>query len=121
MLVETRGIPDGWKLAPMLVSAGLDTGQVEALEARVGASALGEVLAWLGEIVVMFSLVRLVDQSTKRISDLVQAVKAYPYMDQAPLQAFLRRSSPASSSRSSRPSRSVQEMAWVWISSFIPS
>lgn len=84
--IETRGIPDGWKLAPVLVSAGLDTGQVEALEARVGASALGDVLAWLGEAVGMSRLVRLVDQSTTRIFDLVQAIKAYSYMDQAPLQ-----------------------------------
>jgi CRP-like cAMP-binding protein len=37
--IETMGISDGGKLASVLVSAGLDAMQMEALEARVGASA----------------------------------------------------------------------------------
>jgi signal transduction histidine kinase len=84
--IEARGIPGGWKFAPTLVAAGVNIEQVEALEARVGRRALREVLAWLEETLAVGGLLRLVEQSTTRIFDLVQAVKAYSYMDRAPLQ-----------------------------------
>src|SRR6266516_7992982 len=51
--MEARSIPDGWKLAPALVAAGVDIEQVQALEAREGRYALREVLVWLEETLAL--------------------------------------------------------------------
>ena len=84
--IEEHRIPNGWKLAPMLASAGLAIDQMEALEVQVGTDLLGDVLTWLEGTLTVTNLFRLLDSSTTRIFTLVQAVKAYSYMDQAPQQ-----------------------------------
>ena len=43
-------------------------------------------MAWLNASLGAAALLREIEQGTKRISELVKAVKSYSYMDQAPLQ-----------------------------------
>jgi signal transduction histidine kinase len=77
---------EGWRLAPMLVSAGMDIAELEGLKARLGADALCAALAWLEGMLRVVDLLRVIEQSAVRISDLVKSVKAYAYMDQSPQQ-----------------------------------
>jgi signal transduction histidine kinase len=84
--LESNGIADGWKLAPTLVSAGLNIEQLESIGVPVFANTFSEALTWLEATLAGTSLLNELDQSTTRISELIQAIKAYSFMDQAPLQ-----------------------------------
>jgi len=84
--MEDHYIDNAWNLAPTFVSAGLTVEQLEGVAEHVGVAALNDVLVWLEATLTGGALIYTLEQSTMRISDLVKAVKAYSYMDQAPIQ-----------------------------------
>jgi signal transduction histidine kinase len=84
--LEAHGVANAWKLAPTLVSAGLDTQWLDRIADCIATSALGDVLAWLESTLTEVGLLSEIKQGATRISELVKAVKDYSYMDQAPLQ-----------------------------------
>jgi signal transduction histidine kinase len=84
--LEERGIEESWDLSPTLVGAGLDRGWLEDLAGRIPEEALGGVLSWLVFGVRVEELLREVEESSSRISELVGAIKSYTHMDRAPLQ-----------------------------------
>jgi len=84
--LENRQAPDAWKVAPVLADSGVGVGKLEALAAGVGDRALGDVLKRSSSLLTVFKLTVEIETSTRRISDLVRAIKEYSYMDQAPLQ-----------------------------------
>ena len=85
--LEAHNIDQGWKLAPKLVEAGLDTQQLDTLNSHIPANALSDVVRWLESTLAATGFIDELEQSTTRISELVKAVKAYSYMDQTALQA----------------------------------
>ncbi len=84
--LEQQGIDQGWQLAPTLIAAGVDEDRLHALAAQINTKDLAKALTWLEATLTVAGLVQEVEQSTARISELVRAIKAYSYMDQAPLQ-----------------------------------
>lgn len=84
--LEARGILDGWKLACTFIGAGLEADWLETLVANVPVKALGDVLIWLETALTARELVQQVEQGTGRISQLVNTVKEYSYMDRSPQQ-----------------------------------
>lgn len=84
--LNAHNVTDGWKLAPTLVEAGLDSDWLTQLAARVPAGSLGDVLSWLEAAITGEGLISEIEQSSTRISELVTVVKKYSYMDQAPSQ-----------------------------------
>jgi signal transduction histidine kinase len=84
--LEEHEISNGWQLAPTLVSAGVDEERLATLAKQMSKEALGEALTWLDATLTVSGLLEEVEQSTARISELVKAIKAYSYMDRAPLQ-----------------------------------
>ena len=84
--LEGRGIKESWKVAPILVEAGVDPSALQEMEKRVGHGALADVLARVGAQLSVARLAGDIKTSTGRISELVLAIKEYSYMDQAPLQ-----------------------------------
>ena len=84
--LEKQGVPDGWKLSPAFVGAGLDAKELAALAEKLPAEALPHALGWLEASLSLNSLLNEVDGSTERIAELVKAVKSYSYMDQSPMQ-----------------------------------
>ena len=84
--LEAHAVADAWDIAPPLVDAGLDVAWLEDLPSRVPPAALGDAVRWLAAAATSCGLIDAVDRSTGRISELVKAVKAYSYMDQAPVQ-----------------------------------
>lgn len=79
-------IPDGWKLASTLVSAGIDPGWLDRIGKQFPQEAIGDVLGWITGTLSLQELTQQVERSTSRIADLVNAVKAYSYEGRAPLQ-----------------------------------
>ena len=84
--LEGRQVPQAWKVAPALADAGVDIPKLEGLAAQVGDEVLGDALVRIASILTIARLIREIEISTKRISDLVRAIKEYSYMDQAAMQ-----------------------------------
>lgn len=84
--LDQHEIENAWKLAPVLVSAGLTEDKLDAIADQFSPQALAEAVNWLTETLSLAGLVNEVEQSTTRISQLVKAIKSYSYMDQAPRQ-----------------------------------
>lgn len=82
----THGVTDSWKLAQTLVSAGLDTVHLDTIRNNLPLDSLPDVLSWLDARLSSEVLLKEIEQSTVRISELVKAIKTYSYMDQAPIQ-----------------------------------
>ncbi len=84
--LEARRIADGWKLAPTFVRAGLHREELDALAECMKGQALSDALQWLEATWSSQELVKEIEQSMTRISDLVRAIKEYSYMDRADMQ-----------------------------------
>jgi signal transduction histidine kinase len=84
--LEGRHVPDAWKIAPSLADAGVDIPKLESLAAQVGEKVLSDALIRIASLLTISRLIGEIEISTKRISDLVRAIKEYTYMDQAAMQ-----------------------------------
>ncbi len=84
-LVHHR-VDGGWEIAPTLASAGIDEPTLDKLAAELPARSLKPALQWVEARLSTAALLQSLEQSTRRISELVKTVKAYSFMDQAPLQ-----------------------------------
>jgi len=83
--MESHGVIEPWKLAPALAEAQIDTAKLEEIERMVG-DALNPVLVRINYSFVVGRMIREIEHGASRIFELVQAVKEYTYMDQAPEQ-----------------------------------
>ncbi|HEY6128387.1 MAG TPA: ATP-binding protein [Candidatus Acidoferrum sp.] len=84
--LEEHHVPEPWKIAGPLAEANADLDKMDELRKVVGDEVVVDVLRRVAALLVVFSLIREIDNSTKRISDLVSAIKRYSYMDQAAMQ-----------------------------------
>ena len=82
--LDAHGVEDGWNLAPSLVDAGLDVTWLQEFAAHLPPAALGGVLGWMVATLTVDNLVQEIEQSTSRISGIVQSVKSYSHLDQSP-------------------------------------
>jgi signal transduction histidine kinase len=83
--MESHGVIEPWKLAPALADAHIDVPKLEEIERVVG-DALNPVLVRIHYSFVAARMIGEVEHGASRIFELVQAVKEYTYMDQAPEQ-----------------------------------
>ena len=86
--LEDRGIPDAWELAPTLVDLGYQIDDVETLASQLAAEQLPAVIRWLSATYSVYSLLAEIGQGAQRISAIVKSLKAYSYLDQAPVQSI---------------------------------
>ncbi len=84
--LDRQGVPDGWKLAPTFVNAGLDADWLARFTESLEASLRAPALTWLDARLTVHALLKLVDQSTGRVAELVKAIKSYTHMDESPRQ-----------------------------------
>ncbi|WP_327256979.1 ATP-binding protein [Streptomyces sp. NBC_01244] len=82
--LEDHGVPEGWRIAPVFVQAGLDTDWLEQVAASVAEDLLPAAIGWLNYTVETELLMDEIDDSTTRISHLVDAAKQYSQLDRAP-------------------------------------
>ena len=82
--LDERGVEEAWELAPTLISVGVDTNWLDGLARRVPAGSLEDVLSWLAAEVTGDGLLKEIEGSSGRISELVGVVREYSYMDREP-------------------------------------
>jgi signal transduction histidine kinase len=84
--LEKHAVPDAWTLAPDLVDSGCTQQTLEEVAARVPKEYLGIAFSRLTASLNINRLLEEIENSMKRISELVRAVKDYTYMDRMPEQ-----------------------------------
>ncbi len=84
--LDGHGIAGGWDLAPVFVQAGLDEEWLDQVAAAVDAELLESALRWLNYTVETELLMNEIEDSTTRISGLVNAARQYSQLDRAPYQ-----------------------------------
>jgi len=84
--LTTHQVENSWQLAPILVGTGLDPTWLENIAQKIPADALSPAIAWLTASLTGIGAIEEIDRCGERISQLVQAIKDYSYMDRAPLQ-----------------------------------
>ncbi|MDQ8044992.1 MAG: ATP-binding protein [Solirubrobacteraceae bacterium] len=80
--LEEHGVPEAWKIAEPLASAGLDRSWLERVIASTPhEKAITIVLRWVAATLTARGLADELQESTRRMTGLVGAVKSYAYMD----------------------------------------
>lgn len=82
--LEDHGVSEGWRIAPTFVQAGLDTQWLEQVAVTVDEEILPGAVGWLNYTVETELLMDEINDSTTRISHLVDAAKQYAQLDRAP-------------------------------------
>ena len=85
-LLRSHGQNDMWELAAGLARRNVQPEALESLFAKINAENVRAALESISASVEISSLLREIESSTSRISDLVGAIKEYTHMDQAPVQ-----------------------------------
>ena len=79
-------VDEDWLLAPPLAAAGIDVAWCERAAVVLEGSALEPALRWVASTFSAATLLGEVQESTRRISELVSAVRSYSQMDRASRQ-----------------------------------
>ncbi|MFB8774355.1 ATP-binding protein [Streptomyces broussonetiae] len=82
--LDDHDIPEGWRLAPTFVQAGLDLDWLDQVAASVDPAILPGAIGWLNYTVETELMMDEIADSTTRISQLVDAAKQYSQLDRAP-------------------------------------
>jgi signal transduction histidine kinase len=77
--MESAHIENAWKMAPTLVSIGMDAAALEHVRNDFTGPLLSDALSWLEALVSSMQLVGTIEESIGRVTDLVYAVKSYAY------------------------------------------
>jgi len=81
-----HGVAGEWMIAPPLAAAGADGAWCERAAAALPGPALQPGLEWVASALSTTALLSEIKESTRRISELIAAVKSYSQMDRASLQ-----------------------------------
>jgi signal transduction histidine kinase len=84
--LDDHGIQEGWRIAPTFVQAGLDVDWLDQIAVAVDEEILPNAIGWLNYTVETELLMDEINDSTARISHLVDAAKQYSQLDRAPYQ-----------------------------------
>ncbi|MDQ2833411.1 MAG: ATP-binding protein [Acidobacteriota bacterium] len=77
--LESIHIANAWKVAPTLVSIGMDAQELERVRKDFDGELLADALSWLEAMASSMQLVGTIEESIGRVTDLVHAVKSYAY------------------------------------------
>ena len=84
--LEEQGVDQPWELAPAIVALGWHAADLEDLTTPFTSAQKPVFLCWLATACTVYALLDEVSLGAGRISEIVQAVKSYSYLDQAPVQ-----------------------------------
>jgi signal transduction histidine kinase len=82
--LEELGVPEPWRLAEPLAAAGVDREWLERVAALAG-PATDAAVGWVAATLTARGLADELQESTRRMSGLVGAVKSYAYFDRGDL------------------------------------
>jgi signal transduction histidine kinase len=81
-----NGVQDPWEHAPTFVEMGLTVVELSELTGSFDPSVTAIVIEFLGSRFSTVSLVEDIARGARRISEVVEGLKGYSFMDQAPVQ-----------------------------------
>ena len=84
--LDAEGVEDPYEHALAFVDAGIGPKDLDDLRDRLGAAAVRHAAPWLSTTIRAAENLRSISDASSRISGLVNSVKEYSYLDQAPLQ-----------------------------------
>ena len=84
--LTSHNIDRDWVIAPALAGAGVSVSWLDRAAAALSGSALQAGLEWVASSVTTTALIGEAQDATRRISDLVSAVKSYSQLDRATVQ-----------------------------------
>ncbi|WP_252263961.1 ATP-binding protein [Paracidobacterium acidisoli] len=77
--LESIGVMNAWKLAPILVAAGWVRDDIQCAQYAFPPALLSDALNWLGALLSNFHLLTTIEESLSRVTELVIAVKKYAW------------------------------------------
>ena len=83
---DSQGVERGWLIAPPLAAAGIDPAWCAEVAGLLEGAALQPSLEWVASTFAATAQLSEVRESTRRISELVAAVRSYSQMDRASMQ-----------------------------------
>jgi signal transduction histidine kinase len=84
--LDAHAVENAWEMAPNLVNLGYDVADLSRLAAELDPSQLLPVLEWLSCSYNIYGLLEEMGQGAGRIAGIVNALKVYTFLDQAPIQ-----------------------------------
>ncbi|MDB5967126.1 MAG: histidine kinase, partial [Polaromonas sp.] len=84
--LEKHNVEDGWRIAPILAETAIDIQHLDSLATFMHGEALAVSLGAFASALQAERMTDAVMDSTRRIFELISAIKDYSYMDQAPIQ-----------------------------------
>jgi signal transduction histidine kinase len=84
--LEAHHVPDAWAAAPALAQANLPVSSLNELASIVNPGALPGAVTSFANSLNARSMVAAVSESSSRIFNIINSIKDYSYMDQAPIQ-----------------------------------
>lgn len=81
--LDQNGIPEPWNLAPLLARTDLTEPELDSMISILPPALATAAMNWIAESVAVRDFTTVISRSSRRISELVTAVKSYSYMDQA--------------------------------------
>jgi signal transduction histidine kinase len=84
--LDNHGVARAWIIAPQLVAAGVDLAWLARAAHVLEGPALQPGLEWVASTFAVGALLSEAKESTRRISELVAAVRSYTQMDRASMQ-----------------------------------
>jgi signal transduction histidine kinase len=84
--LAAHGVERPWGTAAALARAGADAAWCDRVAAVLDGTALQPGLEWVASTLTTAALLAQVQESTRRVSDLVSAVKSYSQLDRASMQ-----------------------------------
>jgi signal transduction histidine kinase len=86
--LEAAGVEEPWAMVGPLVAGGWTQQELATAMDAFGPESVGSVVEWLAQVTEAVALTSEVAQASERISSIVQSVKNYAYLDQAPEQVI---------------------------------
>ncbi len=84
--LEVMGISNGWEVAPVLVNLNFTKDDILELKSVFNSKETQIVLSKMVHEHTLNNLLQEIGQGSSRISEIINALKSYTYMDQAPRQ-----------------------------------
>lgn len=84
--LDAHRVAEGWRIAPVLAETRIETVHLDGLAAIIDDEALAVSLGAFASALHAERMTDAVIDSTRRIFDLITAIKDYSYMDQTPIQ-----------------------------------
>lgn len=85
---EERGINNGYTIAESFVDFNFTSADLNDFASTIPADSLSPVFNWLSNLLVTEKMVDDIQQSSRRIADLVSSIKTFTHMDRAMVKEF---------------------------------